>query len=185
MNKLIVDLGKIYLVFFFLLLGCQVESVQVIHPPFFDLNDFFKKELSLLSDLKQIKKKVILNGKVEEKMMNEFDLAKDLEIFTASNINKMAWLDKYKVDSLTNVNGLLEKVTYHALDDKLKTREIIVDYLNGDVKSISINNTSSNQVASLNQTLKYISKEGYSITSSQEVSLAAPQKLSVEVKFEN
>ena len=31
-----------------ILFGCQIESVQVTQPPFFDLNDFFEKELMVL-----------------------------------------------------------------------------------------------------------------------------------------
>ena len=80
---------------------------------------------------------------------------------------------------------MLEKITYQALDKKVKTRELIVEYSKGKVKSISINNITSNQVAALNQSLKYIPKVGYSIHSSQDVSLSDEQKLSVEVTFVN
>jgi len=172
-----------FLFFIIILLGCQVESVKVTQPPFFDLNDFFEKELTTFSNLKQINKTVILNGKKEEKTLKEFNLKKDLEIFTDSNINKVAWLDKYKVDSLSNENGLVKKITYQAIDDKVKTRKMVIEYSNGEVKRISINNASSNQVASLNQNLNYIPKEGYSIQSSQNVSLSESQELSVEVEF--
>ena len=175
----------LFLFFVIILLGCQVDAVKVTQPPFFDLNDFFEKELVEFSKLKEIKKKVILNGKEEEKTLSKFDLQKDLEIFTASNINKVAWLDKYQVDSLKNVNGMLEKITYHALDEKVKTRELIVEYLNEEVKSISIKNITSNHVASLHQNLKYIPKKGYFIQSSQDVSLSDSQELSVEVEFVN
>jgi len=185
MKELIIFFKHCFILFFFIFQGCQVESVQVTQPPFFDLNTFFEKELEFLSNLKEINKTVILNGKKEEKTLNDFDLKKDLEIFTDSNINKVAWLDKYKVDSLTNVNGLLEKIIYQALDEKVKTRQLIIEYSSGEVKSISIKNASSNQVALLNQDLKYIPKKGYMILSSQEVSLSDEQKLSVEVEFVN
>ena len=185
MKKSIIFLNLVFSLAVFLALfqGCNIDSVKVTQPPFFDLNDYFEKELVVLSDLKKIKKTVSLNGKEEEKTISEFDLKKDLEIFTDSNINKIAWLDKYKVDSLINANGLLEKITYLAIDNKVKTREMIVEYFDGNVKSISISNITSNQVASQNQQLKYIPTKGYSIQSSQEVSLSDPQELFVEVKF--
>lgn len=164
-------------------LSCQVEKVESNLQPFFDLNDFFEKEINSLSNLKSIKKKVNVNGKTDEQILNDFDLRKDLEIFRNANINKVAWLDKYDVDSTLNDLGQLTQLNYKAKGDKLKTREFFVLFKKNKVSSISIKNNSFNQVTSSNQHLQYFPNQGYSVESIQEVTMTGKQTLKIEVEF--
>ena len=92
--------------------SCQVENVESSHQSFFDINDFLEKEITQLSNLKAIKKKVEINGKINEQVVKVFDLQKDLIIFRNCNINRIAWLDKYEVDSTINHAGQLVELKY-------------------------------------------------------------------------
>ncbi len=163
--------------------SCEVESPNVQHQSFFDINDFLKKEMTQLSKVKSIKKKVAINGKIDEQVLENFDLEKDLTIFRNSNINKIAWLDKYDVDSTMNNAGQLTELKYIATDPKLKTRELTIYYADKKVNSITIKNISGNQVSDLQQNLRYNSMKGYSVESNQKVTLSEEQKLKVEVEF--
>ena len=174
----------LYLILFtFSFASCNVEKPNVQHQSFFDINDFFLKEMAQLSRIKSIKKKVVINGEIDEKVLQEFDLGKDLTIFRNSNINKIAWLDKYDVDSIMNNEGQLSKLKYLATDAKLKTREFIVSFSGEKVSSIFIKNHSVNQVSDFQQNLQYDSIKGYSVESNQKATLSDEQKLKVEVKF--
>ena len=163
--------------------SCEVENPNVQHQSFFDINDFLEKEMTQLSKVKSIKKKVVVNDKVDEQILEKFDLEKDLTIFRNSNINKIAWLDKYNVDSTINSSGQLIELKYQATDPKLKTQEFTISYADEKVNSISIKNNSANQVSDLQQILHYYSMKGYSVESNQKVTLSGEQKLKVEVKF--
>lgn len=165
--------------------SCEVENSNVQHQSFFDINDFLKKELTQLSKMKTIKKKVEINGKIDEQVVEKFDLEKDLTIFRNSNINKIAWLDKYDVDSTTNNFGQLTELKYQATDPKLKTQKFIISYVDEKVNSIFIKNTSANQVSELQQNLHFNSMKGYSVESIQKVTLSEEQKLKVDVEFLN
>ncbi|MFK8007914.1 MAG: hypothetical protein AB8H03_16270 [Saprospiraceae bacterium] len=165
--------------------SCEVESSNVQQQSFFDINDFLKKEMTQLSEVRSIKKKVEINGKIDEQILEKFDLEKDLTIFRNSNINKIAWLDKYDVDSTTNNSGQLIELKYQATDPKLKTQQLIIFYKEEKVNSIFIKNTSGNQVSELQQNLRYNSMKGYSVESNQKVTLSEEQKLKVEVIFLN
>lgn len=167
----------------FFLNSCQIENVQSSSQTFFDMEVFLEKELSELSDLKSIKKKVTINDKVDEKTLDTFNLNTDLEIFRNSNINKVAWLDKYSIDSLFDNSGVLNELKYIAIDDKLKTRELTVNYSAGKINFISIRNNSKSSVSSIQQNLKYFPKKGYSVESSQEIVLGSNQNLSIEVIY--
>ena len=165
--------------------SCEVENVKSSHQSFFDINHFLDQEITQLSELKSIRKKVEINEKVDEQVLKAFDLEKDLTIFRNSNINKIAWLDKYDVDSTINSSGQLNELKYQATDSKLKTRELIVSYSNGKVNTILIKNASGNQVSELAQTLQYNSMKGYSVKSNQKVSLSNEQTLKIEVEYLN
>lgn len=163
--------------------SCEVENAKSSHQSFFDINDFLEQEIAQLADLKSIKKKVMIDEKVDEQVLKVFDLEKDLTIFRNSNINKIPWLDKYNVDSTMNNSGQLTELKYQATNSKLKTRELIVSYSNGKVNTILIKNASSNQVSELAQTLQYNSMKGYAVESNQKVSLSDEQTLRIEVEY--
>ena len=172
-----------FILFALFFASCEVENPNVQHQSFFDINDFLKKEIAQLSNLKSIKKKVEINGEIDEQIVKEFDLEKDLTIFRNCNINKIAWLDKYDVDSTMNNAGQLIELKYQATGSKLKTRELTILYSDDKVKSIIIKNISGNQVSDLQQNLRYDSMKGYSVESNQKVTLSEEQKLRVEVEF--
>ena len=164
--------------------SCQVETTKTAQP-FFDITDFFKKEAAQITQLKSIKKIVRIDDKTEEQTFNSFDIKKDLELFKKSNINKMVWLDKYKVDSIFNTTGELVALQYHALDEKLKTRKMIINFNGKEVSTILIKNKSANQVSSLTQDLEYYHNRGYTIKNRQKVSLSDEQFTQVEVTYLN
>jgi len=64
---------------------------------FFDLKDFFQKEITSLEKINSFKKTVSINGVSEEKELAKLNLDNELSIFIASDINRPAWSDKYKV----------------------------------------------------------------------------------------
>lgn len=163
--------------------SCEVKNSNVQHQAFFDINDFLEKEMTQFSKIKSIKKKVEINGEMNEQVLEKFDLEKDLTIFRNSNINKIALLDKYDVDSTTNSSGQLVELKYQATDPKLKTQELTISYTNEQVNSIFIKNISGNQVSELQQNLHYYSRKGYSVESNQKVTLSKEQQLKVEVVF--
>ena len=171
------------MILIFFVSSCQVEKVDTNLQPFFDLNDFLDKELISISNLKSIKKKVSINGIIDEQTLDDFDLKKDLEIFRNANINKVAWLDKYEVDSTMSNLGQLTKLKYNALDKNMKTREFIVIYNQGKVNSISINRLSTNQITLSDQHLQYFPNKGFSVESNQKVTMTDKQSLKIEVEY--
>lgn len=177
----------INLLFFFTLVivlsSCLGDStVTVENQPFFDLKTYFSQEMEQLKNIKKVIKKVDIDGVIEEKTMDSFDLEKELALFVDSDINKVAWLDKYTVDSLFN-NNLLSQITYEAKENQLKTRRLTIHFGNELVDSIDIVRSSSSLVAKLEQHLKYIPSKGYSIKSSQKTSLSAFHVLELDVQF--
>ena len=69
---------------------------------YFDLKGFMQEEVKRLSGREAFTKSLYVNGETETKSEVKIDLDKELDIFSESDINRPAWSDKYKVDSLFN-----------------------------------------------------------------------------------
>jgi hypothetical protein len=178
---------NVKLIFFSLIIAlfssCSDKpTITNVSEPFFDLKTFFIQERDKLKDIKKTIKKASVDGVVEEKTVDSIDLEKELALFVDSDINKIAWQDKYKVDSLFS-NNKLSQVDYLAKDDQLKTNQLTVYFNNDDVDSIIIIRRITSLVANIEQHLKYVPSRGYSIKSRQETSLSSVHVLELDVQF--
>lgn len=150
---------------------------------FFDLKGYFEKEIQRLNQAQpKVQKKVMLNDKVEEKQPDRLDFATELGIFVESDINRRDWMDKYHADS-TFVNSTLTAIRYTSLDNKLRTRQLDVEFEQNKVSKIHILNGAKTMVAGSQQELTYLPTEGYFIQSLQHTAISKDRSLKVEVTF--
>ena len=177
------------LLFTFLLgfLSCQSNTTTVstasTFNAFFDLKKFFNQEISQLSNVKQFKKTISINGIEESQELTGLNLEEELAIFINSDINRPAWSDKYRVDSIFNEKKELVQLEYHSLDKKLKTQKLNVRYQDNSVISIEIIKNLDNAVAKSNQVLTYFAQKGYRIHSRQALSFSETKELHIEVVY--
>lgn len=167
-----------------LISGCEVDAVGKEQVPFFDVKAFIAKEINANEAIKVYQKSIDLDGQEEKKELSQLDLANELAIFTDADINKVAWLDKYEVDSLFDQNGRLHHVHYKAKEERLNTRSLSVAFdSSGSVDSLFIHNASTSMVADSEEWLTYIPKTGYRIENRQKVTAQPEHALIVDVKF--
>lgn len=150
----------------------------------FDLPSFFQKEIDLLQPkVTVLEKTATINGITEVQRVENFELEKELSIFSNADINKATWVDQYQVDSTWQETKQLKSVQYTALNENLKTKQLTVSYDKGVVSVIEIQKGIDNMAIESNQILKYFPKKGYSIKNEQSMVLSNPQKVEVEVKY--
>ena len=149
---------------------------------FFDIKDYFDKEATRLTGM-PVKKIASVDGKREEQLPDSMDFTRDLKIFSENDINRPAWSDSYQTDSIFNDQKELTRLNYTAMDDKMKTRQILIDFDHGAVSKIHIENGTSSAVAHTRQVLIYEPQKGYSIESHQKVTLTDDNVFLVEVQF--
>ncbi len=165
---------------------CQLEdgaTNKIKSSVFFDLKDFFKQEAKRLAEVKQIQKKVIINGQVEEQTIDSPDWEKAFRIFTQSDINKTSWFDKYQVDTSYHSDQSIASIAYRALDKSLKTRELDVQFSKQQAQKIYILNEVNNPILRTQQQLTYEREKGYHVRSWQKQALAEERNLEIEVRF--
>ena len=143
---------------------------------FFDFKDFFEKEIEGFS-FSKIKKTVTLDDNTETQELSDFDIKKELELFTKANISRPAWKDKYQVEASAS------KEIYTAMDDKLTIREVIVEKNGDDVSKISIQTLSNNTIFEAAKNLIYEPNKGFLIENTQDVMLAGNHTMKIEVVF--
>jgi hypothetical protein len=180
-------LNKISIFFVVFFIGClgndQTESTPT-SLTFFDLKGFFQTEIKQLKNVRNISKITEVNGQKETLKLDSIDFEIDLKIFSDADINKPSWQDKYSVDSLINEDGQISKLTYGAQSQKLKIRNLEIDYVDGKVSQISIIKSSSSAISEVSEKLIYKPNSGYNIEREQDITLSGKNQFRVEVKFE-
>jgi len=150
---------------------------------FFDLSQYFQEQVQILANEENIQKKASINGKTESQTIANPSFQQELQLFMDSDINRTSWLDKYSVDSTLNAAGNLTKVTYTALEEKLRTRKVAIAFTEDVITKVDILNATDNVIAQTKQELSYTPRQGYSIKSYQDILFAEPRKIEVEVSF--
>ena len=168
------------------LLGCSQPVAgpeRVAAKSYFDLKSYFDGESQRLSGLPKAKKIVTADGKTEERILDSHDFGEDLKIFSNADINRPAWSDKYVADSVFNEQGKLVRLDYATDDTDLRTKKITIEFEEGNVAKVFIENTSITAIADTRQLLTYLPGKGYTIESRQKVAFSDDKTFVVEVQF--
>ena len=152
--------------------ACKPAIKEDATAKYFDLKAYFKADSARLSNLnKPVRKTVTHNGVTETKEVKIDDWSQELSLFSQSDINKPAWRDSYKVQTTPTM------AIYTAIDDDLKTREIIVNKTDDDkVKYIVIYNYTKNLLYYTKEKLTYWPDSLYKIEKTQQVRLLGLNK---------
>lgn len=183
--KSILQLG-FGLLFIFHMVACGSQAgggMQDGPTRFFDLKTYFEGEIARLkAQDPAVKKEIEINGKTEVQTQEAIDFEKEFAIFVRADINKPAWRNKYKVDSVMEANQLLS-LQYTAIDSSLKTRTLTIEFKQAEVERISIFNKTDSPFIKTEQRLTFEPDRGYHIRNSQVLSLTKDSELSIAATF--
>jgi len=173
------------------LLGCapseerKSQSMEDTESYFFNLECYIKKELDKLPSTGEVKKIVEINGHKEEQYISNLNFAKELASFSDADINRLAWIDKYQVDSIFNAEEELLEIKHIALDEEMKTQFLSISFQNELVDSVFIRNQVNGFATKNTKEMLYVANTGYSIKSNQQTLIGSAKHISVEVSFSN
>ncbi len=151
---------------------------------YFDISGFIEAEMDSLQKLDPtIKKTIWVDGIPETQELKIIDWKKELLSFKSSDINKPAWVDSYKIDTLFGKD--LNIVRYTATDDDVKIRfvELEIGIDNVECKNILIQSEEHNSVYNSSQRLSYKKGLGYAVESIQQVNFMDDRSYKIEVAF--
>lgn len=147
--------------------------------PYFSLAGYFEKEaVRLQQQNPEISKTVAKDGEEEQKNIHVADWEKEFALFIDADINKPAWQNSYRVDSI----GF--SITYTSTDSTLRTKEIYVEKSASDnVKHIRITNRVDNMLYQTNEQLDYYVDSLYQISKQQQVRIIGKSHYAVTGKW--
>ena len=151
--------------------------------PFFDLQEYFEKEVERLQARQPgVAKTVTFGGKTEEQRFDSLDFREELKVFLDADINRVAWWDRYSIDSV-RTSGALRSIRYAALDPNLKIRSVVLDFTADSLSKVAIKLFSDSPASRFSQELIYRPGDGYRIETQQKVVLSKPEDLLVDARF--
>jgi hypothetical protein len=175
------------LLLFLLLSSCQSSSEEEDNKArfFFSLENYFEEEISRLNrEQPTVSKRITLKGKEEVEQFDTLDYQKELTAFSKADINKVAWQDKYQADTTYSPEGKMQRISYEAKDDKLKTQKISIQFTKeGEVEEIYIKSVNESFVADVYKELYYKPATGYRFESQQSTNISKPTVVEVEARF--
>jgi len=161
-------------------------SAHSIQKPFFDLRAYFQGQISGLTGTNGVRKRVSANGKTEEKTFADIDFGRELSMFLNSDINRPAWLDKYKIDTLRieNDSTRSKMIAYTTANEQLKTKDVKVYLDKNDVPvEIDISNVDKSAFSDWRQDMTYRAGRGYRISNDQHFIFSKDSKVTIDADF--
>ena len=154
--------------------GCASDSATSTKAEtpkvFFDIDGYFDAEINALNNSAlKLKKDAKIDDKNETQTIEKPNWDTELKLFKDSDINKTAWIDKYKTEKNSN------SIVYTTADSSLTTKRIQIDYKStvtdnfDDIASILIINNTENVLYSSSEFLTYTPKSSISIIRNQRI----------------
>lgn len=150
------------------LAACRPDvHVSTGNKRYFDLKAFINADSARLRKVQAVVNKTVThnNSQTQTKRIIIKNWGQELALFAASDINKPAWRDSYRIDK----QG--DSVVYTALLPELFTRRISIQLTNGAVKKINISNATKNLLYKTTEHLTYYPDSLYVIDKEQQVKL--------------
>jgi len=165
--------------------GGDVSVKARLKPAFFSLKKFFAGEASRLRrDRYRLNKTVVYESTTEKHIVRVGSWEKELGIFADADINKSAWIDKYRTTS-TGV-----KTSYLALDSSLKVKSITISRgiknaasADGGVQLIRINLSTRNFLYNMSEQLSYLPDSGYRVQRMQNIKVLGRKTYDIQAAF--
>jgi hypothetical protein len=167
--------------------GCDSVTKEVSSGPttYFDVPGYFaalSDSLSLTSA--QVKKTLSVDGKSEVVQVKPNSWKEEFAVFSAIDLNKSAYMGKYKVDSMINSEGL--QIQYSSLDKKLSIKQLTIQFNPvGSVNSIKAEKRDHSIVMDSEIYWEYMSGHGYFVRGKRAISNLKPSVYSVSAIFAN
>ncbi|TDQ06867.1 hypothetical protein [Pedobacter metabolipauper] len=145
---------------------------------YFDIKDYFNKEITRLSLKKPVfTKTVAVDTASETKTVNIKDWKRELSAFTDADLNKASWKGLFKVQK----NGSQE--VYTSDHEKVPVKKVTVFYKGTQVKGFNILIRNNNSLYTSTDSLTYYADSIYRVKKTQHIRLLSPKVYTITGKF--
>lgn len=148
--------------------SCKKENQSTDSGTYFSVRNFFTAEATRLAKLPILLNKTALsNQDSSNQRIEKVNWKKELTLFTESDINKPAWKQLFKIDSLRSADGL--KLSYRSIEASIPVKQILLTFKAGKLEKISAEKETNNFVFKSTEEWSYIPDSGYVLNVNQKV----------------
>ena len=147
---------------------------------YFDLEAFINN-LGEENNKQSIIKTVSLNEVSEEKTLKNYNIIPELTLMKKYNINKASLSGKYGVEERKDGQEVI--TVYKALEEGLKTRELMVRKLGKEVVKIEITGLQKSLLSEIQQKIIYEPQSLFSMTATDNNRFSKDLKKEILIKF--
>ncbi|MBB4079858.1 hypothetical protein GGR28_002485 [Lewinella aquimaris] len=168
-----------------LLSGCYADELEreTQQEPFFDLAGYIDGQVdSLTAGRSAVEKTIVLNGNSETQTLSDLNFGNDLKVFRNADINKPAYLDKYRTDRRQAGDTLIQ--TYTATDSTLETRLLTVRSLADRPVRIDIVRRTGTVLSAGIHHLRYDPASGYRLRTEQQNTFGTDLDATITVSWQ-
>ncbi len=147
---------------------------------FFDLKNYFEAIVEFYEENNiKVNKRVSFGTKTEYKEGLELDWQTEFQTFIDSDINRLAWIDKFEVDTIPAADGF--SVLYQNTSPTIPIKQIEVSFSkNEQVKDITIKSQRQSLLYKSKQTLNFKPNVSYSVEGWQRTMMLAKTEFAVK-----
>lgn len=149
---------------------------------FFSTDMFFEDEQKRLKNESGFTKYVDFNGFREIMDIDTLNFIEEFAPFQNSDINKAVWLDRYMCDTTFQQN-VIAHINCSCQDKKLKTQKLSVDFKDGEVAEVRLENQMNKMLLTTMEYLTYTKGDSYQIKRIQMLETGGVDSTFVMVKF--
>jgi len=166
--------------------GVPVEKGALDQGYFFSTSDFFEREAERLSSLdRTLTKTVWVNSQQESQTLDSVNWEAELALFRKADINRPAWTEKYRGDTLYYEDRSAKTFYYEANSPDLQVRRLEVHWgESGQVKQIDIHKTTKSLIETVEQDLRYQPDSGYQLRERSSSWLDRDSEIRIVARFE-
>ncbi|MFI5219889.1 MAG: hypothetical protein ACHQNT_10410 [Bacteroidia bacterium] len=168
---------------FFLILfffgSCKTEPEEKASPVYFDLKSFFENEADKMQHQNFSLRKTILSGDTTEShLIDSVSWINEFKSFIECDINRKAWINSYRVDSVIKSSRTLVK--YSAKDSTLDISTVQIIFQANVPVSIQVVKKNDKQFYAHFNYLHYVPEKYFIIDNWQKINFASTIHIKIE-----
>jgi len=162
--------------------ACSNSKKTVLPVRYFDIPGFFETQIHQLEKSNpRLQKKVETNENSATVLKGTANWTKELAVFQALNINKPAFLGKFKVDSFLLGDQLT--LAYTALDKKMPVKSARVHFNKSSVDWVEAEKYTKDALFNSHLYVRFTVDSGYLISGNESINGLSKSNYRVSAKF--
>ena len=158
--------------------------ISVTNKTYFDLTKIIQADINHnIENNCSEEKTVYIKGNKETKVIDTIDWQSELKPLLECDINRVAWKDKFFIDTIPNDLNKDITIQYRALSEKVSVRSLSIVYAGQQIKKITIVKKIDSFLFSTVQTIDYVPAFGFLIRGEQKALMLNSFELNVNVKY--